>query len=67
MTATDKIFTALFERGEQLTNKQMRARYGVKKPFNIIYNLRHNSGLNIEGSKVVDTKGRVSYKYRAVV
>ncbi len=64
-TVIDRVKTALVDRGEELTNKQIAARYGTRKPRQIIYQLREE-GYDIEGEKRVDTKGRVKYKYFAV-
>lgn len=64
MTAIAKIKEALVVRGEDLTTKQMTARYGTTKPSQIVYLLR-NEGYEIFRNRRVDTKGRVSYKYRA--
>jgi hypothetical protein len=47
MTVIDKVYTALVERGEELTAKQIAARFGTKKPRQVIYQLR-NEGLDIE-------------------
>jgi predicted Zn-ribbon and HTH transcriptional regulator len=64
MTVIDKVYTALVERGEELTAKQIAARFGTKKPRQVIYQLR-SEGLDIGLNKSVDTKGRVKYKYSA--
>lgn len=64
MTVIDKVYTALVERGEELTAKQIAARFGTKKPRQVVYQLR-SEGFDIGLNKSVDTKGRVKYKYSA--
>jgi hypothetical protein len=49
--------------GEKLTGKQIRARFGVANPRATISDLRMN-GYPIYLNKHVDTKGRVTNKYR---
>ena len=64
MSITDNVYTALIVKGEELTAKQIAARYGTAKPRQIIYQLR-TEGHQIELKESVDTKGRVKYKYSA--
>lgn len=49
--------------GEQLTAKQIAARFGVKNPTATISDIRL-SGFAVYANKHTDTKGRVSTKYR---
>lgn len=63
-TAIDRVREVLLVDGKELTTKQIAARYGVTNPADVVYQLR-NDGYNIFLNKRVDTKGRVSYKYRA--
>lgn len=62
-TAIDRLRTALVSNGEELTAKQIAARFGVSNPNDVVYQLRNN-GYAIYLNKRVDTKGRVTYKYR---
>lgn len=62
MTNTQRIFEALVD-GEQLTGKQISARYGVANPRSAIHTLRME-GYPIYLNKHTDTKGRVTHKYR---
>jgi len=64
MTVINKVYEALVVRGEELTAKQIAARFGTAKPRQVIYQLR-NEGNEITLNKSVDTKGRVKYKYSA--
>jgi predicted transcriptional regulator len=61
MTKTQKVLTA-FESGQELTAKQIAARYGVGNPGRVVHYLR-NQGYSIYLNKRVDTKGRVTNKY----
>ena len=63
MSKTVHVFKALVEKGEQLTAKQISARYGIANPHDAIYQLRMK-GYSIYLNKRKDTKGRVTYKYR---
>lgn len=63
-TAIERVREVLLVEGKELTNKQIAARYGVSNPADVVYQLRNN-GFNIYLNRRVDTKGRVSYKYRA--
>lgn len=61
-TATQKVFEALVLEGKELTAKQIRSRYGVSNPHNVIYRLR-NEGYCINIDSHRDSKGRVTLKY----
>jgi len=62
MTNMTRVLDAL-KSGEKLTGKQIRARFGVANPRATISDLRMN-GYPIYLNKHVDTKGRVTNKYR---
>jgi hypothetical protein len=64
MTAIDRVFDTLLVQGKELTTKQIAARYNVANPADVVYRLR-SEGYDIYTNKRVDTKGRVSQKYRA--
>jgi len=61
-TQTQRVLEA-FENGYELTAKQIGARFGVASPTKVVSLLRH-SGYPIYLNKRVDTKGRVTSKYR---
>jgi predicted ArsR family transcriptional regulator len=61
-TKQARVLTAL-QSGEQLTAKQIAARFNVKNPTATISNLRFE-GFAVYANKHTDTKGRVSTKYR---
>jgi hypothetical protein len=63
MTKTDRVFEALVVNGEQLTAKQLSARYDIANPHDAVYQIRM-SGYPIYLNKHKDTKGRVTHKYR---
>jgi hypothetical protein len=62
-TKVDRVFEALVVKGEQLTAKQISARYNVANPYDAVYQLRME-GYPIYLNRHVDTKGRVTHKYR---
>lgn len=62
MTKQNRVLEAL-RSGEELTAKQIAARFGVKNPTATISDLRY-AGFSVYGNRRVDTKGRVSTKYR---
>lgn len=62
-TKVDRVFKALVLNGEQLTAKQIAARYNVANPHDAVYQLRME-GYPIYLNRHVDTKGRVTQKYR---
>lgn len=61
-TKQSRVLEAL-QSGEQLTAKQIGARFGVKNPTATISNIRL-SGFAVYANQHKDTKGRVSTKYR---
>lgn len=62
MTKQERVLEAL-QRGEQLTAKQIAARFGVANPTATISDIRYQ-GFAVYANRHVDTKGRVSTKYR---
>jgi hypothetical protein len=62
MTKQDKLLQA-FKAGEQLTEAQMKARYGVANPRATVSSLRYK-GYAIYANVHKDTKGRETTKYR---
>lgn len=62
-SATDRVYEALVLRGEELTAKQIAARYNVANPYNTVYTLRME-GYPIYLNQHMDSKGRVTQKYR---
>jgi len=62
LTKQARVLGAL-QAGEQLTAKQISARFGVKNPTATISDLRY-SGFAVYANEHKDTKGRVTVKYR---
>lgn len=62
MTQTQRVLEAL-KAGEELTAKQITARFGVASPTKVISNVRQE-GFAVYLNKHVDTKGRITHKYR---
>lgn len=58
-----KLFQALTA-GEQLTEAQIAARFGLKNPRATISNLRLEHGVAVYANEKFDTKGRRTVKYR---
>jgi len=61
-TKTDRLLEAL-QQGEQLTAKQIAARFGIANPTATISNIRF-AGYAVYANEHTDTKGRVTTKYR---
>jgi hypothetical protein len=61
-TIQSKVLTAL-QNGQELTAKQIKARFGAGNPAAVIQALRFN-GFPIYLNTVTDSKGRVYNKYR---
>ena len=61
-TNTQRVLEAL-KNGNELTGKQISARFGVANPGATISSLRAE-GYPIYRNKHVDTKGRETFKYR---
>lgn len=62
MTKTNQVLSAL-QNGEQLTAKQIAARYSVGNPHEVIRSLREK-GYAIYLNEHTNSKGEVSQKYR---
>jgi len=62
MTKTNQVLSAL-QNGEQLTAKQIAARYSVGNPHEVIRSLREK-GYAIYLNERTNSKGEVSQKYR---
>jgi predicted ArsR family transcriptional regulator len=62
VTKQSRVLEAL-QSGEQLTAKQITARFGVKNPTATISDIRL-SGFAVYANQHTDTKGRVTTKYR---
>lgn len=62
VTKQSRLLEAL-QNGEQLTAKQIAARFGIANPTATVSDLRF-SGFAVYANKHVDTKGRVTTKYR---
>lgn len=62
VTKQSRVLEAL-QSGEQLTAKQISARFGVKNPTATISDIRL-SGFAVYANQHKDTKGRVTTKYR---
>ena len=61
-TITDRVLTAL-QNGEQLTEAQIRARFGAKNPRALVSSLRMK-GYAVYANAKRDSKGRETTKYR---
>ena len=62
MTQTQRVLNAL-QAGEQLTAKQIAARFNIASPRKVVSLIRHE-GYPVYLNKHTDTKGRVTHKYR---
>lgn len=62
MSNINRVLEAL-RSGEELTGKQIRARFGVANPRATVSALRME-GFPIYLNKYIDTNNRVTYKYR---
>jgi hypothetical protein len=63
MTKIEKVMNALLS-GEELTAKQIAARYNVANPTALISDLRLDHGFSVYLNRRVDTSGRETSKYR---
>lgn len=63
LTQKDKLRKAFFS-SRELTAKQITAQFGIASPGKVVSQLRMEDGLPIYSNKRVDTKGRVTQKYR---
>jgi hypothetical protein len=63
LSKIDKVYKAIVLNGEELTAKQISARYNMANPHDAVYQLRME-GYPIYLNRHVDSKGRVTQKYR---
>ena len=63
MTKSERLVEALLN-GEQLTAKQITARFGIANPTATVSDLRLRGGFAVYANEHKDTKGRVTTKYR---
>jgi len=61
-TKTQRLVEAL-NSGEELTSKQIAARFGIANPTATVSDLRLRHGYAVYANRKTDTKGRVSTKY----
>ncbi len=62
-TKTQRLIDAL-QNGEELTSKQISARFGIANPTATVSDLRLRRGFAVYANQRTDTKGRVTTKYR---
>jgi hypothetical protein len=62
LTQTKRVLAAL-QSGEELTAKQIAARFRIASPTKVVSNIRYE-GHAVYLNKHTDTKGRVTHKYR---
>ncbi len=62
-TKTQRLVEAL-KNGEELTAKQIAARFNIANPTATVSDLRLRHGYAVYANRKTDTKGRVSTKYR---
>lgn len=63
LSKSDRLVEAL-EKGEQLTAKQISARFGIANPTATVSDLRLRGGYAVYANEHKDTKGNVTIKYR---
>jgi hypothetical protein len=63
MTKTERLIEVL-QNGEQLTARQISARFGIKNPTATVSNLRMDHGLAVYGNQHTNAKGQLTTKYR---
>ena len=59
----DHVYNALVNNREELTAKQIAARYSIANPHDAVYQLRME-GYPIYCNRKTNSKGRVTHKYR---
>lgn len=62
-TKTTRLVEAL-RNGEELTAKQIRARFGIANPTAAVSDLRLRLGFAVYANRRTDSRGRVTTKYR---
>lgn len=63
MTQKERLMEA-FAEGRELTAKQISALFKIASPSKVVSQLRLEDGRAIYLNKRVDTKGRITHKYR---
>lgn len=63
MTKTDRLIEVL-QKGEQLTARQITARFGIKNPRATVSGLRLIHGFAVYGNQHKNSKGQLTTKYR---
>ncbi len=63
MSQKNRLMTALMN-GAELTSKQIRAQFGIASPTKVVSMIRLEDGLPVYSNRRVDTKGRVTHKFR---
>ena len=63
MSQKQKLRTAL-SNGAQLTSKQIRSQFNIASPTKIVSMLRLEDGFAVYSNRHVDSKGRVTHKFR---
>lgn len=63
MTQKQKLRMAL-ENGAQLTSKQIRSQFKIASPTKVVSQLRLEDGFAVYSNRRVDSKGRVTNKFR---
>ena len=63
MTKTERLIEVL-QQGEQLTARQITARFGIKNPTATVSDLRLDRGFAVYGNQRKNSKGHLVTKYR---
>lgn len=62
-TRTSRLIEAL-QNGEELTAKQITARFGIANPTATVSDLRLRNGFAVYANRRTDSRGRTTTKYR---
>jgi predicted ArsR family transcriptional regulator len=62
LTKAERLIEA-FKRGDELTAKQITARFGIANPTATVSDLRLRYGHAVYANQRTDTKGRITTKY----
>lgn len=62
-TKTNRLIEAL-QNGEQLTARQITARFGIANPTATVSSIRLNRGFAVYANTTTDSRGRTTTKYR---
>lgn len=63
MTQVQKLIS-VFQEGRELTAKQIATQFNIASPSKIVSLIRREHGMPVYLNKRVDTKGRITHKYR---